>query len=497
MSSRIDKPNNAVILMYHRVATIHADPFCLSVAPAHFEEHLEILRKRTHPMALRQMMTAIRDGNIPPRSVVLTFDDGYADNLAIAHPLMERQEIPATVFVTTDFLDHQRELWWDELERVFLEPGLLPDRLCLIIQGCSYRWELGACARYDDEDCRRHRRWRAAEDAPTARHAAYCSIWRLLQLLPEFERRTALDQIAAWADNRGPARPSYRGLSPQELASLEDKGFVAIGAHTVTHPALPELSPEDQRCEVQQSKQRLEDILGHRITSFAYPYGAWSKETAAIVREAGFDCACATIAGFVEQSVDHFQLPRIQVDDWDGEEFDERLAAWFDAASNASVWTVPQGGPALDEVLVHGKWLFRASGGNQARLIFPSEDPDCVRIDIARVTTQTRFDIQLNQPHLAVKANHRYAISFRARADSQRTLSVGFAQAHAPWDGLGLYATIDLAPEWRSFQFSFVAPDHETNGRIHFDAGSSDISVELSGLAFHLLAERDPSCLKA
>ena len=69
---------------------------------------------------------AVSGGDVPSAGVVVTFDDGYADNFHNAKPLLERYEIPATVFVTTGYLQDQREFWWDELERILLQPGTLP-----------------------------------------------------------------------------------------------------------------------------------------------------------------------------------------------------------------------------------------------------------------------------------------------------------------------------------------------------------------------------------
>ena len=66
------------------------------------------------------------------------------------------------------------------------------------------------------------------------------------------------------------------------------------------------------------------------MASFAYPYGARSEETVEIVRECGFAYACTTVPESVVTGADRFQLPRVQVEDWDGDQFSRRLEAWFD-----------------------------------------------------------------------------------------------------------------------------------------------------------------------
>jgi len=110
------------------------------------------------------------------------------------------------------------------------------------------------------------------------------------------------------------------------LARLE---LIELGAHTVTHPALPALPEASQREEIRQCKLELEQLLGRPVTSFAYPYGQYTAETAALVREEGFSSACSTQAGFVNQQTDLFCLPRMRVEDWDGERLARMLSDWF------------------------------------------------------------------------------------------------------------------------------------------------------------------------
>jgi peptidoglycan/xylan/chitin deacetylase (PgdA/CDA1 family) len=108
---------------------------------------------------------------------------------------------------------------------------------------------------------------------------------------------------------------------------------VEIGAHTETHCSLAALPAADQRHEVAASKARLEQLLGLPVTSFAYPYGGhddYTVETARIVKEAGFACACANHPGLVAPGADLFRLRRHMVPDWTGEEFAGRLRGYFE-----------------------------------------------------------------------------------------------------------------------------------------------------------------------
>jgi peptidoglycan/xylan/chitin deacetylase (PgdA/CDA1 family) len=314
----------AVILLYHRVAELPSDPQLLSVSPQHFAEHLEILRKQYSPVPLHQAD--------PPSkaSVIITFDDGYSDNLRNAKPLLERYDVPATVFVTTGYVGRDQEFWWDELERLLLDGGTLPQTLCLNIQGASRRWELGSGDSYQHNPL-----WNVLEkDDPSPRHSAYRSLHRLVRPMAEVERQIVLDQLRQFAFATSKVRPSYRALSSDEVIELAEGGLVEIGGHTVTHPVLSTLAESAQFTEIQQSKSHLEDVLGHPVTSFAYPYGSvadYTEATVAAVRQTGYLRACSNFFGTVGPNCDRFQLPRFLVRDWDGDTFSRQVRAWFDA----------------------------------------------------------------------------------------------------------------------------------------------------------------------
>ncbi len=152
----------------------------------------------------------------------------------------------------------------------------------------------------------------------------------------------------------------------------------------------------------------------------------------------------------------------------------------------------------LEEWLAHLdprelKWSLGVAGGNFAKLLFPSDDPEALRVTIKKATTKNSWDIQLKYPRLEVRSNQGYRVQIRGRADSPRSIYVGFARAHEPWTGLGLYQKIALTPEWQSFQADFTATGDEDNAHIYFDLGGSDISVEVSGV---ILLSLDPRELK-
>ena len=298
------------------------------MTPRHFGEHLEVLQQYAHPIKLQQLSQGLLYDDLPNQAVIVTFDDGYADNLYNARPLLERYEVPATVFLTTGYIGHEREFWWDELDQMLLQPGTLPKVLRLSINGNTYRWELGKAAYYGEKTAQRRRYWRAWKYSFSFRHRLYRSLYELLYPLAENERRRVLDELLAWADIEPAVRPTHRPLSFEEVVDLEGE-LVEIGAHTVTHPALSTLPAAWQQKEIRESKARLQGILGRRVDSFAYPHGDMSAEAEGIVREAGFACACSCISDVVGRSTNLFRLPRVEVQDWDGKKFARQLSRWF------------------------------------------------------------------------------------------------------------------------------------------------------------------------
>jgi peptidoglycan/xylan/chitin deacetylase (PgdA/CDA1 family) len=271
----------AVILMYHSISSGRPDPWRLCVDPDRFAEQLRMLRDRFRVVSLPEVRAALAAGEGLSRSVAVTFDDGYRDNLLVAKPILEEHGLPATVFVTTGYVDSDRDFWWDELEAFCASAGV------------------------------------ASRD-----------LWQELQAMTHEERAGRLD--ALWASIHMQRPSSSLTLSADELQRLADGGLVAVGAHTVTHPHLSSLPVPAQRHEIGASRTYLSEIVGRPVEDFCYPHGDFSPETSALVRSAGFETACTTHASPVTRKTSRFELPRIQVSNWDaetlGRELERRLA---------------------------------------------------------------------------------------------------------------------------------------------------------------------------
>jgi peptidoglycan/xylan/chitin deacetylase (PgdA/CDA1 family) len=316
-----------IVLLYHRIADEAADPYGLCVSPAHFEEHLRAIRAGGHPVHLGELASGVRAGRVPDRAVCVTFDDGYADNLEVAKPLLEGYEIPATVFVTTGPGGRHREFWWDELERAFFEPDALPETLEIEVAGGLRSWKLGAGATLTSAERARARGWSMLDErVPTPRHGVFREVYYVAQALPEAERTRLLDQLMAWAGiDPSHLRRTHRALEPDELIALRSGGIVEVGAHTVSHPALPTQPPAVQREEITRSKADVERWVGGEVAGFAYPYGQFDDTSVAAARDAGFAYACSCLFEEAWSGSDPYVLPRVVVPDVPGAALSRRL----------------------------------------------------------------------------------------------------------------------------------------------------------------------------
>lgn len=299
----------ALILAYHSISNSSWDPCSLCVAPVHFVEHLKLLRRYANPISLQAMVDGLRDGNLAPRSVVVTLDDGYVDNLRHAKPALQHLDIPATVFVTTGHLG--KTFWWDHLA-ILCAPGKpFPRTICLEINGHKFDWRSNGSARM------RHRLH------------FFSSVHRFLSYLAEPERDEAITKLCQVFMSATHEDPDRRAMTGSEIRDLAKGGLIEVGAHTASHPFLGSLGIEAQRGEISASKQYLQEILSMQIESFCYPHGSLTNETVAAVRNAGFRCACATYTDVATLNNDPFLLPRFWIQNCNGVQFGRWLHRWM------------------------------------------------------------------------------------------------------------------------------------------------------------------------
>jgi len=322
--------NRALILIYHRVTDLASDPLLLAVTPEHFREHLQVLHHSYSVMTVSDLAQHLAAKTLPPKSLAITFDDGYADNLSAAQQLAEFA-LPSTMFVTTEAVDSAHEFWWDELEQLLLTPGDLPQRL--EIDQTNETFTLDDAASYSADTATQWSGWNVVETAdPTPRHTIYRRMHKYLKSAPVKDREDTLSMLFAWAGRPRQVRPSHSTLSSEQMKELSQCEQVEIGSHTTTHPVLANLALDDQRHEIEKSRQTLQEMTGARVDCFAYPFGSradFTTESADLVKECGYRAACSNRPDVVWAGTDQYRLPRLLVRDCGGESFAKWLDLWF------------------------------------------------------------------------------------------------------------------------------------------------------------------------
>lgn len=322
---------NAVILMYHRIADPSSDPWDIAVRPEHFAEHLEILRRSCTVVTLRELHDDLEAGRLR-RSVVVTFDDGYLDNLTCAAPLLQRHGVPATVFMTTRGLHAGGEtMWWDVLGAALLHGQPLPPRLELGTGSEAVVWQVPE-ATTDDL-----RRWRAEpvswreHGPPSPRAQLYLQVYRHLAAGAEDVRERRVEQLLEWARAHGlPVRPDaeQRTMTAGEVRALAACAGITIGSHTERHPFLGQVDAERRWREIEGSRRALEAVIDRPVVDFSFPNGDVPPAAVADVRRAGYRTGSTSRSAAVAAGGDLFRLPRLIVRDRDGAGFARWLWRW-------------------------------------------------------------------------------------------------------------------------------------------------------------------------
>ncbi|MBS3936797.1 MAG: polysaccharide deacetylase family protein [Sulfuritalea sp.] len=273
-------------LIFHRVLPA-VDPLRPGEPdPARFERLMSFLAENFAVLPLPEAVERLARGALPRRACCITFDDGYADNLTVALPILEKYRLPATVFVATGYLDGGRMFNDAVIDAIARTRGNALDLREL---------DLGVHPLGTVE----------------AKLAAISALLDRIKFSPPALRDEQVSAIVA-ATACGPLAADIM-LTTAQLKELAGRG-VEIGGHTVSHAILTALDDGEAFAEITQGKRRLEAIIGRPVSSFAYPNGKPGRDYAPrhvpMAQAAGFARAVSTAHGVGTAGCDIFQLPR-------------------------------------------------------------------------------------------------------------------------------------------------------------------------------------------
>lgn len=274
------------ILIYHRVLP-EPDPLRPGeIAAGHFERQMDFLACHFNVLPLREAAQRLRAARLPCRACCITFDDGYADNLTVALPILEKHGLPATVFVATGYLDGGRMFNDTVVDAIANSPSY---ELDLKTVGLG-RYSLATIDQ---------------------KRTAIAAIQEKFKYQLPMHRSANVERLIELA--KCDPLPDNIMLTSEQVVEISHRG-VEIGGHTVAHTILTTLDEETVVHEILLGKQKLEELTGKSVTTFAYPNGRpqrdYDARHVATVRKLGFEVAVSTSHGVANAQSDIYQLPR-------------------------------------------------------------------------------------------------------------------------------------------------------------------------------------------
>ncbi len=278
------------VLIFHRVHA-EADPLFPGEAHARaFDQQMGCVKRWFNVLPLAEAVAGLRNGTLPARPAVITFDDGYADNRTVALPILQAHGLTATFFIAAGFLDGGR-MWNDTLIET--------------LRRCA-----GPLLDLSEFGLEAHPVANIAQ-----RRAAIAALIPRLKYLESSER---LRRVAAIAAHAGVNLPNDLMMTSKQLREMAQAGMT-IGAHTVTHPILARLTDGEALAEMVAGKQTLEQIIAAPVRFFAYPNGKpdedYTRVHVGLAKQAGFAAALTTAWGAASPGCDLYQIPRFSP--WD------------------------------------------------------------------------------------------------------------------------------------------------------------------------------------
>ncbi len=250
------------------------DPFDLAISPSRFADQLDVMRGFGDVLHAREFDDCLRRGRFPRRAILLTFDDGYEDNLTAAAPALRATGLPATFFLLAPDPDRpSAHFWWETLSLAIQSPDW--PAVEALADGLRIRPE------------------QARGLVTPDRNATYLRLYRCFRRLTPALRESRLRQLVGMLKRS--ESPEPRRLSAAQISALADQPGMTLGGHGRSHEALLGRARAAVREELEQSLAYLRPFGERAIDWFAYPFGCegrdFDRRDAELVERCGFSAA--------------------------------------------------------------------------------------------------------------------------------------------------------------------------------------------------------------
>ena len=271
----------------------------ISATRGSFWEQMKYIKTSYRPISMSELVNFFEKGiKLPRKSILVTFDDGFDDNYHTAFPILKELDIPATIFVTTDFINSTETIWYERLAYFFNKVSA--DQIYL--------------SKLDEKV--------TLDDDLKTRRSRYAYVIEKLKLVQDKVRNDILNDLySEYGDPYVSISPDDKKLSISmtwdELREMQQNN-IEIGSHTVSHPILSMLNEEQLGFEIGESKKIIENQLQESVDTIAYPVGqfeSYSNNVINATKSAGYKIGFSYIDAMNNlKMLNRYSVPRLHVD---------------------------------------------------------------------------------------------------------------------------------------------------------------------------------------
>jgi len=297
---RREQSHNATLVVYHSINEYREDRIRIPniVTPTAFEAQIRYFASTAKFITLQDYLDHIENRKpLSNKCIVVTFDDGYKDNLTIASPILQKYGVPATFFIATGYINTDHMKWEDQLSCWVRRSNAETVSLNLPSGEVSFK--------IDNEK----NKFRAIN-----------ALVKVLGSLNKSEREQALHELREQLNVKLTDEADVM-MTWDDARQLADIQGYSVGSHTVTHQHLTRIPPEEARWELTNSKAQLEKEIGRPVTLFSYPKGDFNDAVIAAVQNAGYKSAGTIEYGQNSIHSDPLRLKRVLVPNQSGAQF--------------------------------------------------------------------------------------------------------------------------------------------------------------------------------
>lgn len=304
-------PHKLSIMLYHGFGESENKgewPLYSEFMPiSEFEQHLKVYLKYGTPISLEDLLCKER---LPRSPIVVTIDDGYANNYDLGFPVLKKYNFPATIFLTTGFIDRKQFLWTDWLEFIAVNASNADIKIELNKEVISLN--LGE---------------------PQVRNNLVKQLKSILKNMPINKIKSFLNELQEMSKVKYDWERIPEELQPltwKQIREMKKSGLISFGGHTVSHAILSKCNKEEQKFEIVESKARIEKELNEECLILAYPNGKendFTEETIRLAKKANYRIAVTTNSGYENSNeYDSYKLKRWGTDLFSKEDLESLIS---------------------------------------------------------------------------------------------------------------------------------------------------------------------------